>query len=253
MNRVDKEKENNKRIFEQFLKSDIFDKNISPDYGDKPDVIVEMQSKRIGIEITGLVMDAKQELESIKGGILNETKMQCIDKGAENIQATVIFSPLVGPPNPAYRVLDLRTYDRLRISRNLAEQIIIKSRNLSDDQRVDFEPTDLPEISKVFLYKNSFTSTKEHRWQMDNADSVITSALNYLQDTFTSKADKIQEYLKKCDECWLLIHANRTKPSRRFKPDDEALSHIYETRFKRAFFLEQSYGKINELNTSQLM
>ena len=255
MNSADKETNENKMIFQQFLRlqGGIFDKDVPPVYGDKPDIIVDLPDKIIDIEITGLVIDAKKELYAIKRKILEKARMHCVDKGVENLSANIIFSNLAALPNPHYRVSSLKKKDRHRIAGQLAEQIKTQTSNLSDEERIEFKPSNIPEIYKVFLHKSSFRSTKEHLWQIDNADFVITSALEKIQDTFKGKEDKISEYFKKCDECWLIIHANRTDPAQRFKPNDEALSHIYETKFKRAFLLERTHGKINELKISPLM
>ncbi|OHB65236.1 MAG: hypothetical protein A2Y77_03020 [Planctomycetes bacterium RBG_13_62_9] len=70
-----------------------------------------------------------------------------------------------------------------------------------------------------------------------------------LQRTIDEKNTKYDVYRQKCDECWLLIAANRFNPAQGydFTLDGCPLTHCYASRFERVFFLELGDGWLREL------
>jgi len=70
-----------------------------------------------------------------------------------------------------------------------------------------------------------------------------------LQRTIDEKNTKYDVYRQKCEECWLLIAANKFNPAQGydFTLDRYALTHCYGSRFERVFFLELGDRWLSEL------
>jgi hypothetical protein len=73
--------------------------------------------------------------------------------------------------------------------------------------------------------------------------------LSELQDTINAKNKKINEYIKNCDECWLLVVADRTKADQRYCLTPEITSHRFVSKFRKTFFLEIAESDFLELST----
>jgi len=89
----------------------------------------------------------------------------------------------------------------------------------------------------------------DHRWEVMEPGTVSTSFISELQDRISEKNQKIDNYLKACDECWLLIVADRMRADQKFHLTPEMQSHVYESKFQRTFFLEIAERFLLELKT----
>jgi hypothetical protein len=92
----------------------------------------------------------------------------------------------------------------------------------------------------------------DHRWEVMEPGTVSTAFVPELQDAITKKNQKIDDYLKACDQCWLLIVADRTRADQKFSFTPEMQAHIYESKFERTFFLEIAERFFTELTTTEL-
>lgn len=94
------------------------------------------------------------------------------------------------------------------------------------------------------------TWLKAHRWKVIEPAHVMSTFLPELQDTINAKNKKIDEYLKNCDECWLLVVADRTKADQcYYLSPDEMKSHAFLSKFQKTFFLEIAENLLLELTT----
>jgi len=89
----------------------------------------------------------------------------------------------------------------------------------------------------------------DHRWEVMESGTVSTMFISELQDTINKKNQKIDDYLKFCDECWLLIVADRTRADQKYCFTPEMQGHMYESKFQRTFFLEIVERLLQELTT----
>ena len=89
-----------------------------------------------------------------------------------------------------------------------------------------------------------------HRWEVMEPGTVSIGFAPELQATITKKNEKIHEYLKTCDQCWLLVVADRTKADQKFAFTPEMQEYIYESKFEKTFFLEIAERFFTELTTT---
>lgn len=90
----------------------------------------------------------------------------------------------------------------------------------------------------------------DHRWEVMEPGTVSTAFVPELQNRITKKNQKIHDYLKACDECWLLMVADRTRADQKFAFTPEMQGHVYESKFQRTFFLEIAERLLTELATT---
>ena len=251
MNNSEKQKKTEITVFESFLKLHDNLSDVEPEYGESSDVICRIDDKVIGVDLCLIPnSEALEALESIKRKIVDETKKICIKKEVDNLHAVISFSSLVGPPNPHYRVSSLKREDRRRISENLADEIVKHSSNLKDSERCDFRPYDIPEIFKVYIQRNSVRSTKDYIWNIPNAGFVQRSAVKNIQSALDKKNGLYKKYMECCDECWLLLWADRSKKSQRFEFDEETRINMYKAKFDKVYYFELFACEIIELCVS---
>ena len=89
-----------------------------------------------------------------------------------------------------------------------------------------------------------------HRWEVMEPGTVIIGFVTELQEAITKKNQKIHDYLKTCDQCWLLVVADRTKADQKFAFIPEMQEYVYESAFERTFFLEIAERFVAELTTT---
>ena len=76
---------------------------------------------------------------------------------------------------------------------------------------------------------------------------VQTDAIALLEGAIKEKSQRLDDYLHRCDECWLLIVAPSFKPSGMIHPDKRSLSHAYASPFGRTYFLDFGLGSLFQL------
>ena len=85
---------------------------------------------------------------------------------------------------------------------------------------------------------------------MITANQVTRDATASIQSALARKENRYSVYRQRCDECWLLIHGDRTEPSHSFELSDETLATVYKSSFDRVFYLETFFKYVVELKVS---
>lgn len=91
----------------------------------------------------------------------------------------------------------------------------------------------------------------DHRWEVMEPGTVSTAFAHEIQNAITKKNKKIDDYLKTCDQCWLLIVADRTRADQKFAFTPEMQTHVYESKFEKTFFLEIAERFFTQLTTAK--
>jgi hypothetical protein len=89
-----------------------------------------------------------------------------------------------------------------------------------------------------------------HRWTWPEVGIVQTNAIALIEGAIKKKAKKLDDCLRNCDECWLLIVAPSFQPSGTIHPDKHSFSHIYASPFSRTYFLDFGRGSLFQLQDS---
>jgi len=236
-----------KRLFKEFPLDDI-ETDIS-----RPDFIVKLQNGSLGIEHTELFKNdfAKLGLSSRarygnQEKIIKKARIQCEKNVVPPIWVRVRFSG----SNENYNRNDIE-----RISESLAScienhvseaksKIILKSDDL---HKV------LPEVSRIDVISRFINGTEwlsEHRWEIVSASWVKMDFIDELQQCIEKKNKLYSDYRKQCNECWLLIVADRSNPSQGFDISEKTLKYSYKSKFDRIYYLEIMHDHLVQLKSS---
>lgn len=204
-------------------------------HDDNPDFLCKHRSGVLGVEHTQLFKitnhpNAPQALESFRKQIVESAKGYCSDIPPLHVRVWFIFNQRV-PKN--------RAVERKRISRSLAAIVKKWHRNNPNKKYEILKPP--LQIPSLFL-SLSISRSNYHWWIVDSAACQLNFPTKEIQDRISKKNRKYKEYLKKCDECWLLIVIDIFKDSQSFEIPDQ-IDHTFESKFERVFYLDASHRK----------
>jgi hypothetical protein len=214
-------------------------------HDDNPDFLMECGGRTVGIEHTEFFRRRNRsskrpytpaELEGIQQGIILRAVSSYVDQGNPPVDVTVWFYPWMKHVRLA-RGRSVVIADEL--SQFVAEWIRVP--HSRDEWPM---PGDrIPEISHLSIAKGPSA------WRKGNLSQVGPPSVSEFQAIIAEKNTKCDIYRQKCDECWLLIAANRFNPAQGtdFSQDDGSLRHCYRSRFECVFFLELGHGWLREL------
>lgn len=224
------------------------------DPSQKPDFRYQCGKLIIGIEHTEIKrtrsIQGTPSLAQLKGlhrGIVREAERLATEQGLSPLHVQVLFH------DHFYRYQNKgeeAVHGLLStVLRNLDKVMKMETGN---SVRID-PPSPFVGISMVYATPGTAygkTWLTHHRWEVMEPGIVSIGFIPELQDAITKKNQKIQEYLKTCDECWLLVVADRTKADQKFDFTREMQEYVYESKFERTFFLEIAELFFKELTTT---
>lgn len=220
--------------------------------GQKPDFLFVYQDKILGIEHTELFIPrgrgqtvSPQQREGSLLWIVNDARIICEKRGISPLEVKVWFTT---------------TFEDAQVTRNKAEQL---SKKLSEFVEKEFhkditsrkefdEP--FPWISQISIEPGILdgdTWLSCHKWIKCCAGERQTEFITELQTCIDEKNEKYKEYIDNCDECWLLIVADRRNPAQNFDINFsyETADHTYQSKFAKTFYLELTHKRLVELRT----
>jgi hypothetical protein len=230
---------------------------IVDDYGENPDFLIKHDSGVLGIEHTQLFKitkhpNAPQALESFRKQII-ETAKKCCEKNIPPLLVRVWF--YFNQKVPKNRKQEIK-----RISEALVGFV---NKWHQENPSKFFEyfsyPSELPAITQIGIVHswNGKTGLPYHHWIMEGPAVVGNFSTEKVQSCINEKNDRYEEYLKRCDECWLLIVIDIFKDSQSFEMPAR-IDHRFESKFERVFYLDASHRKdlrelhINRIKSSSL-
>ena len=211
-----------------------------------PDFVVTTEAgARIGIEFTRVFKErgktSEQSIEATKDTITIEAR-----KYAEN--------HLQLPPAHVTLFFTLSRHLKSERCQRIAERVaqVVHDNMPPMGESVDLQyrsggvqpiEVDLIQINRVY-------PVAAHRWCWLEYGTIKTDAINVLQQEIEAKNKKVTQYLRNCDECWLVIVAPSFRSSGNVRPDEQSCAHIYASRFARTYFLDIGHGGLSLLKTS---
>lgn len=214
-------------------------------HDDHPDFLVERKGRAIGIEHTELFEERKcssrrphtpVELEEMQKRIVREAKDLYVAQGNPSTVVEVWFDPGM---KRSKLVRGRSQAIAAELARFVAEWVCTAH---SADEWA--RPGDrIPEIDYLSIYGRSSA------WSKKNPSELGPPSVSVFQGAIAKKDTRYDVYRLKCDECWLLIVADRFNPAQGFDftKDDSSLRHCYRSRFDRVFFLEWGHRWLREL------
>lgn len=224
------------------------------DHSQKPDFRYCCGELVTGIEHTEikrawsiLGIPSLAQLKGLHRGIVRKAERLAAEQGLPPLHVQVLFHDhFYRYPNKGEQAVHglLGT-----ILRNLDK---VMKMDTGDSVRID-PPSPFVGISMVYATPGTAygkTWLTHHRWEVMEPGLVSIGFAPELQDVITKKNTKIHEYLNACDQCWLLIVADRTKADQKFAFTPEMQEYVYESAFERTFFLEIAERFVTELTTT---
>ena len=87
---------------------------------------------------------------------------------------------------------------------------------------------------------------ESYRWHRTH-NWVKRDPITELQQAIDMKATKLPQYLKKCNECWLLGGADEWTAPKAIRFSSQGFEHVFRCSFSRAYFLRNIEGKLTRL------
>lgn len=231
-----------KRIWDNFP-------NGSIEESEEPDFILKTSScDTIGIELTEYFQKSGKKGSKLKQKeeLINEI-VEMAKKEFEEISNDKIMVSFNWSEN-----LYVKGKEKQKIASNIAQLIHQHSKKL--DGPIDIEYEDLPsQLQDIFshsieIYKNS--GLQENEWNFIDA-GIIGTTFDEINKIISEKQKKIGDYLKKCDEIWLLIYTSiePTISSSLTNKDLEKLKrHDFNSRFLKVIFYDSFSNSFELLN-----
>lgn len=218
----------------------------TPTKGECPDFVWDEMEQPLGIEITRLFRDARegerpmQAQESDQRTTVELARQLYEKRNLPNLDIRVIFGNT-----------EIKKSRRGFLAGKLAD--LIQQYLPAPDSWIrfdnDFEDDSIPEEISYLSIARLEGLTRNH-WSVSDAGFVQEDFVLELQKKIDEKNLRLQQYLKKCSQCWLLIVAEGTGPSSFFDLNENTAHHCYHSLFERTFFMEAFTHKVFELNTT---
>lgn len=203
-------------------------------HGDSPDFLKSHSEGILGIEHTQLFKitkhpNAPQALENFRQQIVESAKKYCKDIPPLRVRVWFIFNQRV----PKNRAVEIE-----RISRSLAAFVKKWYRN---NPKKHHEILKSPQIPSHF-FSISIARSNYHWWVVDSAALQLDFPIMEIQNRINEKNHRYDDYLKKCDECWLLIVVDIFRDSQSFEIPDQ-IDYTFESKFERVYYMDASHRK----------
>lgn len=197
-----------------------------------PDFLIRVDGRLVGVEVSEIFIShapgkSLQAQESISDRIVARARQRYDESGGAPAHVSICFLPGA----------DLRRLNRDETAEALAK--FACGLQLSPWQRFDYRPEEidgpLPDHI-AFIHALGVPSAEMAHWTVARAGWAAPLTTKVLLDRVEEKAKRLSAYQSVVPENWLLIVADRTRPSQLFDLDAELDASAVATPFSRAFF-----------------
>ena len=211
-----------------------------------PDAVVHLNGKRIGIEMTALILDEHaREREAKQDAILNEAQKLFDAKLQLPLHVTVDFSASAN-----WRNLERKNVAKLLA--NFVQRFVLGVKDLPDSQvqfTIRTEAFIHPCIHSVSIFfLNRLTVPC---WTPITTFWVPNAPVEKIQEIINRKSKNVNGYLTGCDEVWLLL-LETGSPSSYFDHLEKLQEATFESDFSRTLLGRISKGELLTLQTKSV-
>ena len=245
MNERENRKKREELIFlENFLKIAEPEAEIIETDRESPDFILRQNGRLIGVEVTKIFISNEkgpntlQARESKASQIISRAQQYYQSSGEPSVSVNIVFHP---------------GYDLTKVLVDSTASLLasfVKDLKLADGQSVSWKPEEavspLPDEISYVQVRRVPEASMAH-WGMAGAGWVASLSASILQERIDAKKKLLPNYLKEVDEHWLLMVANKTKPSQMLKTPDGLDDFKVQSPFSRTFFYPYPENRIYEL------
>jgi hypothetical protein len=224
-------------------------------YGDRPDLIVNLDGKVIGVEHTRIYRTSGA-VSGLEPHAQLAVQHRIVDLAWKEYSAT--------SPHKLWLLVsfdDVTTY-KMRESQAAASQLVrVVSQavaGVSHHPRTiewhELESWQLrgrgvafPEGVRRIDFQIVDDNPKLELWGPAHTYMVPHLPAERIRERISEKEERIQDYLSKCDEAWLLVVIDTGVPSNHFEADDELLATEFRTAFSKVILLRSFHSELFEL------
>lgn len=221
-----------------------------------PDFLVMMDSgRKIGIEHTqvfkkdGMDETAEQADEATKEFIKTAAKKHAEALGLPPAHVTLFFNPQHLRQTVGSKRRFFTKAERQTIAENIAEFVGNHMPDEGCSVELAWRPGQPRQVDLIHINRVYPVARPGWRWLEFNA--IQYDAIERLQTAITRKSDRYEACLRNCDGCWLLVVAHSFLSSGTIHPDETSRAHIYNSPFKRTYFLDVGLGSVVLLKTNK--
>ncbi len=243
----EKKRRHERFLLDRFLKQRrLRPKSIEQPKPPNPDFIINLDGRMVGIEMTEIFIRSDkstnhlqsteglllQEFESITDHIVSQAREIYFETNDTLVLSKILFSQV--------------TRDK-RKRRQIAEMIAHKIQDMvsgSSSKVVEWKPDVLDKEAKLlsetvaFIHIYRVPEERFARWTVMRAGLVVKLTPKHLQDRINIKSQKLKSYRedKNFGEIWLLLVADRTRPSQKFERRSDSSFNSLSSPFDKTFY-----------------
>lgn len=211
-------------------------------HSDKPDFLIQHEGEVIGVEHTQLTKPTSSKRPALLESEASVDELLRVARQHAEISGVpplwVSLACIGAPAIP-------KGQQRVELARSLMR--LVRANVPSEGKSIRLEVDDIPGVDGVYIDRNNLVT--EHHWYAGRGGWVMTRCVDLLQNAISQKRQGIDEYLKRCSRCWLLLVADGGRPSSAIRPDDASQAHVYASAFERTFFMRCVDQSLIELHT----
>lgn len=219
------------------------------DEREQPDFLVNTADRVIGIEVTELhrANDSQpvpmQGREAVRGQIVQRAKVLYDGGGVPPIDCCVHLKDL---PYRRTDIEPLAAKIAALATRNIPPEGTLSRREQYDWVNREYFPeeVDYIRVARFEGLTESFFGTAGSTW----AEPLTPGAVHAVIDT---KHGNIDEYLRQCNEVWLVIVTDSRTMSTWFNSAEQVKTETFRTSFSRVFILRNFGNELIELITAR--
>lgn len=221
-----------------------------------PDYIFPLSKKRIGLELTtlvlnkpGLVLDKSGELSSLAA--IRDAQNKCLKKAAQIVKRDGLPSVTV---EVEFRSdINLALIYKITIDEAVKELVDFlekKIPTIDDTKTWHYYESGLKYSKWISIRLGTFNGQKlldHHRFMRNHKNWVTMDPIDGIQSGIDKKQSKYTTYIQNCDECWLLIGVDEWTKPEAAEIREKTKNHVFSGDFQRLFFLRNIEGTLTEL------
>jgi hypothetical protein len=223
---------------------------------DPPDFLIDLEGRKVGIEVTELFIHPRGKKSEKHLRLARDPLPQALESYTDRIvsKAQEIYFHARNPPV----LLTIWFSNQITLGTTKGDQIAdqianeIQKLNLQNSQKFRWSSseaeTDHPLSESVFLiHAQGVPDLRFAHWTVARPGLAAPLTPKRLQDVIDKKATKINEYKKIAEEIWLLIVADRTRPSRMFFVASDFPLDSVTSPFTKTFYCDYVTKEVIDL------
>jgi hypothetical protein len=233
-------------------------------HGDSPDFLVYTSKGILGIEHTRLFKEHKrdsipmQAIEGRRDKILRKAMIICNNNQVFPARVEVVFNNKKRFRNSSLEILNFSYKEAEFISEELAKSIMeyyTQDINLKDELHSSELPCQIEGIERVRInsgMKFGKRVIETQLWLSIDCGWVREHCVNEIQGCIDEKNKKYDNYRNKCQDCWLLIVADRSSDSQCFEMNQATKQYSCASLFDTVFYFEIMTNELVRLKTKNI-